>query len=169
LLFQIPDCPGTTPLAINDDFVIVGRCSNSPTLAGFIRNAFGQVTLLPGLFPTGINIHSEITGFANGPDLQSVGFIRSPGGQLTTFSANIGNTVPLAINALGQVAGYSFSALGEGGFLRNPDGTIIFGFPGPGFQGGRLLDINDRGDMAGLASGTGTFPKPSCLSPMGDR
>jgi hypothetical protein len=151
MTFLVPDC-GAQPTAINNDLVIVGTWTNGS--GGFIRNAFGKSTLLPNLTPTGINVHGLMTGYIRGNfDFNAQGFVqwfvRSPSGQITTFSAGpLGtdtDTFPTAINAAGQVAGW-IQVQDKSIFLRNPDGKTKI-FPQP--SGVIALDINDFGEIAG--------------------
>ena len=131
ITFQVPNCPGGTQAAdINDKGVIVGSCG-SPTGQGFIRDPFGHFTLLPNLFPNAINIHGAITGEANGPNQ---GFVRSDSGVVTTFSAGLGATFPVAINDRGQIVGTTEGVIRQA-FLPRGERDHRFQFlpkPSPG-------------------------------------
>jgi hypothetical protein len=135
--FQVPGCPGgTVATAINDKGVIVGTCG-SQTGQGFIRDPLGHFTLLPNLFPNAINIHGAITG--------NPAFVRSPSGVVTTFSAGLGPTWPVAINAAGQIVGTTEQVIRQA-FLREADGTIVStSFPNQA----QATSISDLGDIVG--------------------
>jgi hypothetical protein len=159
ITFQVPNCPGGTQATdINDRGVIVGTSG----CGGFIRDPFGHFTLLPHLFPNAINIHGAITGEQ---DLNiDQGFVRSPTGVVTTFSADPGHgaTFPVAINALGQVVGTFYTGRRQA-FLRQPDGTIVFSsFP----DESQATSISDLGDIVGAKIFSG-IPQSFLRSPSG--
>jgi hypothetical protein len=162
ITFEVPACPGGTMATdINDKGVIVGTCIVGQNLQGFIRDPFGHFILLPDLFPNAINIHGAITGRTTGPNQ---GFVRSDSGVVTTFSAGLGATFPVAINAAGQIVGTFYTGTRQA-FLRQPDGTIVFS-SFPGFS--QAESISDLGDIVGAAIiPSGNIPQSFLRSPSG--
>ena len=90
-----------------------------------------------------------ITGYYN-----THGFLRAADGTITTLdpSGSTG-TVPTAINAKGDVAGYYTYQGHEHGFLRTADGTIT-SFDVDGAQYTQALGINSKDAIVGSGSGT---------------
>jgi hypothetical protein len=142
ITFQVPDCPGTAPTAINNNGVVVGICSDQ----GFIRDASGHFTRLPGLFPAAINIHGVITGTGGG---SFGGFVREPQGTITTLPPQA--TIPIAINASGQIVGTAIEgASPPQAFLLEPDGTLTIFIPQV-HKGAVATGINEIGEITGAA------------------
>jgi hypothetical protein len=149
---------GTYPAAINDLGQVAGSFTPVPgqKLKGFVRNVNGTFAPAPWFGPdydvylTGINNLGQYVGYA--------GSIDDPYG----FFDSRGNTshglAPLAINNLGQVAGYHFPytygnwlnyITTSGGFLRDATGQVtdLFTF--------YPTAINTLGQTAGESFNTG--------------
>jgi uncharacterized membrane protein len=158
--FQVPGCPGDAmATAINDKGVIVGTCGVGQNFQGFIRDPFGHFTLLPNLFPNAINIHGAITGETTGPNQ---GFVRSDSGVVTTFSAGLGATFPVAINDKGQIVGTREDSIRHA-FLREPDGTFVTFLE----FGSQANAISDLGDIVGAEDRNVSIPQSFLRAPSG--
>jgi len=156
-----PGGPGgfTDVRGINNSGTIVGAYSmgNSiPPAQAYVRTRDGAITTfsIPGsdyVYPWGINDLGEVTGdyFYDG-NTQVGGFVRSPGGIITTFNYAAG-IVPLAINRAGTIIGWYGPPVGAlQGFVRRPDGTIVpFRMPGMGMLYTLFMGINEGGFIAG--------------------
>jgi uncharacterized membrane protein len=133
----------------------------------FVKDRHGRVTTfaVPGAtvtFATGINDRGQVAGTyydaraigGGGPPPRGTvhGFVRQPGGRITTIdlSARFDNTAVTDINDRGQVVGQTLDATGQAiGFLRDPDGKLaIIDLPG-GAGVGEILALNDRGQVVG--------------------
>jgi hypothetical protein len=163
--FSVAGSVLTSPVAINAAGEIAGRSVDANGNAyGFVRYANGSIaTFLPGgnkpgaTNVAGINKEGTIVGDYATTNTVSPqhGFIRSVDGAITTFDVpGSDRTEPVAINAVGEIAGiYWFDGNARpGGFVRSADGDIItFDFY-PGIP----VSINAGGSIAGwyvLASG----------------
>ncbi len=161
--FVIP-AGGGAPIQIvapGSQLTSVGGINNQGTLAGFY---FGNDNTIHGFtysggtytpvsagsngltYPVGINNQGDVAGYfltnPNGPSGYS-GFL-DKGGVIThiVFPGYPQDTYLMAVNDLGQVAGYYNYA--TQGFIRNPDGSFItFGFAPTGLNN------------AGIAVGSG--------------
>ena len=103
------------------------------------------------MFPWSINDLGEVTGnYYYDNDTQVGGFVRSPGGMITTFAYSDG-VVPLAINLAGTTTGWYGPPVGNfAGFVRQPDGTITpFSLPQTGAIDTLYLGLNDAGFVTG--------------------
>jgi hypothetical protein len=111
-----------------------------------------------GTYPTSINITGAITGSYSDMNFVIRGFVRSPGGTMTSFDAPATGTDPSSMNAAGSIAG-SYLAGVYGvfhGFVRAPGGTMTT-FDAPGVllcnaQGTFASSINTGGLVAGYYS-----------------
>lgn len=133
---------GTFPRAINRQGTIVGNYSDASKEVnrGFLRSPGGKFTTFQapgadttqgsgnGTFPEGINDAGVITGRYVDGNIVYHGFVRSPGGEFTTFDAPDSSstlddgTFPRSINDKGAIIG-NYSAADKEvnrGFLRNP-------------------------------------------------
>jgi hypothetical protein len=160
----------TFPTSINNQGEIVGYWQEGFTLRGFVRAAGGTITAfdVPGplvsTLPQSINDAGAITGYFQGPanpGLGSVGFVRDPEGNFTSFAPPGGiSTQPRSINAGGAITGYyNESNLVVHGFVREPNGTIT-AFDPPGSTSTHAVSINANGAIAGYfqdANGTHGF------------
>jgi hypothetical protein len=73
-------------------------------------------------------------------------------GTYISFQVPLTNyTGALAINNLGQCAGYYYTDTEEHGFRRDADGTLTYPIDAPGFLYTALYGINDHGWMVGEA------------------
>lgn len=103
------------------------------------------------VLPAGINGDNVIAGSYQRSDGNIVGFVRTPDGALSTFSAGDqarGITVA-GINAKGSVAGTAVFSDHMSGFLRSPDGQVLTFFVGMSNQV-EASCINDRDDIGGI-------------------
>jgi len=158
---------GTFPASINDGGSITGHYTDAHgVIHGFLRGPVGEFTAFDapgtssaaafgyGTFPESINDAGAIAGHYTDAHGLIHGFVRSPGGKVTTFDAPGASTVaafgygilPHSINNAGAIAGHYIDAHGlTHGFVRSPGGTLTaFDAPGAG---------------ATAASGYGTFPE----------
>lgn len=124
-----------------------------------------------GTFAYAINAAGAVTGWYLDAGNQAWGFRRTPSGAITSFSVpNVGTgpflgTGPWSINSQGAIAGYYVDMnCVEHGFVRDLEGKVTeFDAPGAGttpsycvqfnpfvLQGSAALDINARGEIAGL-------------------
>jgi len=137
-------------------------------LLGFCRPGYAQSIErfdAPGAtetYPNAVNEFGRITGYFSDASRNLHGFIRSPFGAISTFDApavggdsSIGTgTVPLAINASGQIAGRVWGVvsgvLRTRGFVRDEHGAIEEFDADPGAQNTELQAINVFGWAAGI-------------------
>jgi uncharacterized membrane protein len=137
-----------------------------PTVRSFVKDRHGRVTTftVSGASATvacGINDFGQIAGTyrdagAGVPGVPAPpgtvhGFVRQPGGQITTIDLpGFTDTQLSDINNRGQLVGKANDAQGRRvGFLRDPGGkvtTIVL--PG-GALSDEILAVNDRGQVAG--------------------
>lgn len=153
---------------INESGTVVGIYSTTnsvPPAQAYVRTRDGALTTftIPGsdyVFPWGINDLGEVTGvyYYDGDSLVG-GFVRSPGGMITTFNYAAG-IVPLAINRAGTIIGWYGPPVGAfQGFARRPDGTIApFSMPGMGALSTSFMGLNDGGFITGSYAITTTGP-----------
>lgn len=166
---------GTFPKTINSAGAIAGHYSDvRNVIHGFLRSPSGKFTTFEapgastvaaagfGTFPEGMNDAGVITGrFADANGLYH-GFLRTPGGEFTTFDApgassfaGGGNgTLPKSINAHGAITGHYADAQALiHGFVRSPGGKVTtFDAPGPSGAAGWGIfpeSINDAGAITG--------------------
>ena len=110
-----------------------------------------------GTFALRINAEGAIAGYYYEANGAVHGFVRDPGGSLTSFDPHgAADTVPTGINTAGAIAGSYADASSEiHSFVRAPDGTIItFEIPGAGTgvgQGTYAASINAAGDVTGYS------------------
>jgi hypothetical protein len=130
---------------------------------------------LEGTVALGINASGAITGVYSNAFGVTHGFIRTGDGSITTFDApdagstspGVEGTIPVSINANGDVAGICIDANhGYHGFVRSAaDGTITE-FDAPDAptnvanRGTAALGINDAGEIVGIYT-TGGLGEPS--------
>jgi hypothetical protein len=149
----------TTVTDINDGGTVVGiylPTNTDPPSYAYLRAPDGTITTftVPGgssVFPWSINALGEVTGnYYYDNDTQVGGFVRSPGGLITTFAYSAG-VVPLAINRAGAATGWYGPPVGNfAGFARQPDGTITpFSMPAEGAIDTLYMGLNDAGFIAG--------------------
>jgi hypothetical protein len=144
---------------INDAGTVVGiflPSNTDPPSQAYLRTADGTITpfTVPGstsVYPWSINDLGEITGTYSydGGD-QVGGFVRSPGGMVSTFTYSDG-IVPLAINTAGMTTGWYGPPVGNfAGFVAAPNGTITpFSMPGTGAINTLSMGLNNAGFIAG--------------------
>jgi hypothetical protein len=152
---------------INSNGAVVGIYSttnSTPPAQAYVRASDRALTTftIPGsdyVFPWGINDLGEVTGvYYYDGDTQVGGFVRSPGGMITTFTYATG-IVPLAINRAGTIIGWYGPRVGAyQGFVRRPDGRIVpFSMPGMGALYTLFMGLNEGGFLTGsyttIASG----------------
>jgi hypothetical protein len=176
---------GTLPTGINTSGVITGTYVDS-NLAyhGFVRAANGTITEfdVPGAItgtgsatyalgtrPIGINDSGTIVGTYLDTSYTYHGFVRAASGAITTFDAPGasagGGTIPICIDAAGDVAGAYFNSSGASGFIRAASGAITeFNVPGAGgsnniwdMDGTVAIGIDSAGDVAGAYTDTSTL------------
>lgn len=131
------------------------------------------------MFPWATNDLGEVTGvYYYDGDTEVGGFVRSPGGMITTFTYAAG-IVPLAINRAGTIAGWYGPPVGAfQGFVRRPGGSIVpFSMPGMGMLYTSFMGLKEEGFLTGSYTTIATGPHGSgteeCLygfirSPQGD-
>jgi hypothetical protein len=144
---------------INDPGTVVGiylPARTDPPSQAYLRAPDGTITTftVPGstsVYPWSINDLGEVTGTYSydGGD-QVGGFVRSPGGMITTFTYSDG-IVPLAINIAGTMTGWYGPPVGSfAGFVAGPNGTITpFSMPGTGAINTLYIGLNNAGFIAG--------------------
>lgn len=113
----------------------------------------GQGTIIP--FGCCLNDNGEIAGFYIDSKVVNHGFLRRPGGAMTTFdvpgsgTAGGEGTSPQAINSLGTIVGYYADQLGRTrGFIRASGGTLTT-FAVPGATGTFPVYITSTGEITG--------------------
>jgi hypothetical protein len=156
-----PGGPGgsTQVTDINDGGTVVGiylPTNTDPPSQAYLRAPDGTITTftVPGsttVYPWGINDLGEVTGsYSYDSGDQVGGFVRSPGGMITTFTYSAG-IVPLAINLAGTTTGWYGPPVGDfEGFVRQPDGTITpFSLPEMGAIDTLFMGLNDAGFITG--------------------
>jgi hypothetical protein len=152
---------GTYPLSINSSGSIAGYYLDAGLLYhGFLRVSDGAITTFDvpgagtgahqGTTPMSINRYGTITGYYYSVAAGTgIGFIRSPGGDFTTFAAPTEPSAPLfpnSINAAGAVVGTQ--VFGNSlGFVRAPNGALTT------LEILRAWSINDSGTIAGTCEG----------------
>ncbi|MGD0191997.1 MAG: hypothetical protein ABSD74_14750 [Rhizomicrobium sp.] len=159
------DAPGsggyTSIRSINSANAFTGTYSdNSGRDHGYVQDAKGNfATFDPPnsleTYPWSINNDGSITGYyyyeANNNCGSAIvaGFVRSPGGSISTFGYQQG-VYPTFINAKNVTGGgYSDASCQSHGFVRNAKGTIE-GFDFPGIPSGTYpLAINKQGTIVG--------------------
>jgi hypothetical protein len=174
--FDAPDdVRGTYPQAINRAGSIAGYCCDEVTCHGFLRGSDSIATFDPAgstfTDAYGINASGAITGYYTDEKSVLHGFLRAPGGAITTFDApgagtgSSQGTVGVGINPHGTISGCYIDANSVGhGFIRARGGTVTtFDVPnstgvlcpgsfytgsGPGFA------INPSGAITGSAAGS---------------
>jgi len=166
---------GTFPKSINYVGAITGHYTDvHDVIHGFVRSPSGQFTAFEapgastvaasgyGTFPESINDAGAIAGrYADANGLYH-GFLRSPGGEFTTFDAPGASTapgggdgtLPKSINAEGAITGHYADAQALiHGFVRSPSGKLTtFDAPGPtGGAGWGIFpeSINEAGAITG--------------------
>jgi hypothetical protein len=134
---------GTFPTSINEGGTITGRYIDAHNVDhGFLRSPSGDEFIAfdapgagrtagsgQGTFPVSINKAGAITGHYNDSNNVSHGFLRTPGGEFTTFAApgagsafgSGSGTLPDSINEAGAITGhYSDAHRVNHGFLQSP-------------------------------------------------
>jgi uncharacterized membrane protein len=162
----VPGAAVTAHLNVNNRGQVVGAYpDNQGTIRSFVKDRRGRVTTfaVPGASATlagGINDLGQVAGTyadqvasAPGTPLPLHGFIRQPGGRITTVDlpARFAATAVSDINNRGQVTGQAVDAAGQTfGYLRQPGGRVrIIDLPGRAGVGG-VVALNDRGQVVGL-------------------
>lgn len=186
---------GTFPTSINNGGTVTGSYIDSRELIhGFVRSPGGELTTFDvsgassvaasgyGTFPRRINDAGMITGHYTDARGVTHGFLRSPGGELTTFDAPGASPVaafgygtsPESISDAGAVTGHYADARGLiHGFLRSPGGKFAtFDAPGASsvaaFVYGTLPEsINAAGSIAGYYPDEGGVTHRFLRSPGG--
>jgi probable HAF family extracellular repeat protein len=153
--FDVPNSTSTVPQANNLFGQITGYYQDAIGVHGFLRLrnsiiATFDPTGSTGTYATAINDKVQIAGYYFGTDNAAHGFVRQRNGTITTFDApnspylpdpevcewQTTDTLALAINAAGQIAGYQRQHLvGLNGFLcgglryqgfqRDRDGSVV--------------------------------------------
>lgn len=138
-----------------------------PPIRSFVEDPRGRVTTfaVPGAsatLATGINDRGQIAGtwFDDGVTIGDApyppgtvhGFVRQPGGRITTIDLpRFANTAVTDINDRGQLVGQNaeFTAEQAVGFLREPNGRVtVIDLPGRA-NVEEFLALNDRGRVVG--------------------
>jgi hypothetical protein len=153
---------------INNSGIVVGIYSTTnsiPPAQAYVRARDGALTTFTihgsnYVFPWGINDVGEVTGvYYYDGDTQVGGFVRSPGGMITTFTYAAG-IVPLALNRAGTIIGWYGPPVGAfQGFVRIPDGKIApFSMPGMGVLSTSFMGLNEGGFITGSYTTMSTGP-----------
>jgi hypothetical protein len=153
---------------------ILGQQEDDPTIVTFdVRDAGktagpagcgnGLITSCFGTTPMANNNSGEIVGMYLTDNGVYYGFLRTPDGEVTTFTApgadtkkgDFNGTYPMSINSWGAVTGvYQSTSEVFQGFIREPDGTYVqvddLNAGGSQFQGTWPTTINDQGEVAGF-------------------
>lgn len=170
--FDPPGSTRTYALSINTSGEVAGQYLVNGYGAGFLRDTLGNITTFgvagaESTFPWALSDNGSVTGYyvnqvgrrVSAP----IGFVRDSSGTITTFSvAGSGNgteqgTVPLAINANGEITGYYVTSTNVyHGFSRDQSGNItILDDPrtkkGTEHYGTFPICINSNGEIAGNA------------------
>lgn len=148
------DYAGTFPSAVNIEGAVTGYYLDSTFVYhGFIRTPKGDYVAFEapgadttpdsynGTVPSSINDLGVVVGQYYDASGASHGFLRSPGGELTTFNVpGQAGINPIAINLEGEVDGYYVDSSNSiHAFLRTPNGKITT-WSGPGACTGSYLD-----------------------------
>lgn len=120
--------------------------TNDYGTAGFVGMPESKIKQLT-VDGVAINTKGEVTGVDG-----SQGFVRTPSGQVTTFTGpgSPGTTTPTSINDSGAVAGYDASICGieAHGFSRDASGNMATIDP-PESEYTVVYGVNDKGALAG--------------------
>jgi len=189
---------GTESTGINLWGTIVGDVTdNNGGTHGFLRSPDGKFTEFDapganpapeynclygagGTCPSAINDLGVVAGSDGDANGVFHGFLRLPGGSITTFDVPSAGTAPgqgqgtypQSINVFGAVTGYYLDSNNVyHGFLRSPDGGITtFDDPAAGataYLGTFPESINDLGMIAGAISDANSFGRGFVRSPDG--
>ena len=153
------DAGSTVVTDINDAGTVVGiylPTNTDPPSNAYLRTSDGTITTfsVPGgslPYPWSINDLGEVTGnYYYDNDTQVGGFVRSPGGMITTFGYSDG-IVPLAINLAGTTTGWYGPPVGNfAGFVANRTGRSLRSVCRRRERSIRcILGINDAGFIIG--------------------
>ncbi len=118
-----------------------------PAQTGFV--SFDAPDASEGTYPIAINQGGAIAGYYFPSSGLPQGFVRSSSGVITEFSYSGGFDLFIAgINGPGQIVGTIGFSRNVGGFLRNPNGSIIViqPFAAPAAE---ATGINDSGQIVG--------------------
>jgi probable HAF family extracellular repeat protein/autotransporter passenger strand-loop-strand repeat protein len=165
--YTILDDPGgaTYPMGINANGDVVGWFNDRTGDHAFLYSG-GSFTTLPDLgyntFAEGINKSGQIVGYYQvevSVNFQNHGFLYSGGTYITLDDPLASNsnpkttangTIPLRINAEGQVVGYYYDSSGNvHGFLYQNGQYTTLDDPTPGTIATYALGINDKGEIVG--------------------
>jgi hypothetical protein len=138
----VPGSTGTFPTAINTDGAVVGCYATGSVYQDFLRYRYGLIETLAipgtvpgciagfdfisGLFkvvPPSITLNDEgtITGYYTDAGKDSIAFILSQDGTMTTFTyPGSQQTIPTSINNLDVITGYYSVGTEVAGFIREP-------------------------------------------------
>lgn len=144
---------------VNDGGTVVGiylPTNTDPPSQAYLRAPDGTITTftVPGstsVYPWSINVLGEVTGtYSYDSGDQVGGFVRSPGGMITTFTYSAG-IVPLAINSAGTTTGWYGPPAGNfAGFVAGANGAITpFSMPGTGAINTLSMGLNNAGFITG--------------------
>ena len=120
------------------------------TYVGIIASANGSIAVQT--FPNNINKQGEIAGDWEDSSLKIHGFVRDPGGTITSFdwpgsdSSGAHSTVVASINDAGAITESSISGLG---FVRDPEGNAT-SLNAPGSIATSPQSINAGGTITGF-------------------
>jgi probable HAF family extracellular repeat protein len=154
--------PGTsmlTPCGISPGTAAVAA-HETPTKLTLLGSTEVTVFDVPGgtgTTPFEINARGTIIGVDFNASSVLVPFIRTPGGEYSTFEPpdelRPGDTEPLSITDAGVIAGYYYSDRDSAavGFIRKTDFSLLdYQVPVNGATDTLIMDINARGDTAGV-------------------
>lgn len=165
----------TVPASINQEGQIAGYYADGSNVGhGFLRAPDGTIATfdapgagtsgsfypyLQGTFAVSINLVGAVTGYYRDGSNVNHGFLRAPGGTITTFDApgaGTSGSFPYfqgsfgsSINGAGVITGnYVDPSNVEHGFLRAPGGAITT-FDAPGALNTGAFSINEAGTITG--------------------
>jgi hypothetical protein len=147
----------------SDQTIVTFDVRDAGKTAGPAGCGNGLVTACFGTTPMANNNSGEIVGMYLTDSGVYYGFLRTPDGKVTSFTApgadttpkDFNGTYPMSINSWGAVTGvYQSTTEVLQGFIREPDGTYIqVDDPCAGtsaYQGTWPTTINDWGEVAGF-------------------
>lgn len=155
-----PHTTGTTNqlLGLNNNGVAVGFYTDSKGNShayefNFHTDTFSAINIggATSTVATGINIHGDVSGFYTNSKNDTLGFLRTANGHVTSFSVGgSSNTMPLGINNSDEIVGsWAASSTVTHGFVwRNGKATTV-NDPN-GVDSTVINGLNNKGDLVGF-------------------
>jgi hypothetical protein len=163
----VPGAAASGHVNLNNRGQVIGVYLDAQgVIRSFVKDRRGPVMTfaVPGAVATlagGVNDRGQVAGtyrdagtIGGGPSPPGTlhGFVRQPGGQITTVDlpSRFANTQVTDLNDRGQLVGSALDAAGQYlGFLRDPDGKLTIIDPPGRARVDEVLAVNDRGQVAG--------------------